>query len=77
MRDYVMEKHVVEHAEILTVLHQTQTIETVGIPTTPTSTVVTMKTTITMIQVTTQNTVACMCHGHKSSVTVITTILIS
>ena len=56
---------------------KTQKIETVGMPTMPTSTVVTMKTTIIIVQATTQSIVASMCHGHKNSVTVITTILIS
>ena len=66
-----------EDVEILTALYQTQTIkETIGTPTLPTSTVVTMKTRAMTTQVTTQKTVACMCHGNKTSVTGITTILV-
>ena len=77
VREYALEKHVMQDSEILTVLHQTQKIETLGTPATPTSAVVTMKTIMTMIQLTTQNTVGYMCHGHKNLFTVIKTILIS
>ena len=74
--DFSMRTHVMEDAEILTALHQMQTIETVGIPTMSTSTVITIKITLTMIQVTAQNTVACKCHGNNNSVTVIIAVLI-
>ena len=52
VRDYAMEKHVMEDTEILTALHQTQKIEIVGIPTTLTSTTISMKTKIVTTQVT-------------------------
>ena len=76
--EYSMEKQVMEDTEILTTMYQTQKIEIIGTLTTLTSTtVVIIKKIIKIIQVTTQNTVACMFHGNKTLVTAIITIITS
>ena len=63
VRDYDMEKHAMKDAEIL----NAQKIEgKVGTPTTLTSTTASMKRTTITTQVKTQNTLAHMCHGHKT-----------